>query len=365
MSIVQRNLESFDESDIISNKNTDFNCIHCHTFNRNDPEEMVLHVREAHGGTFIQTKDKTLWLNTKTPYTLSPFVYPAWHPNGRYIAFSSNNIHQFFFGLGHRLNHVFDVASDIVLYDIQKNMVFTSPKIASRNLENLPNWSPDGKYLYYINCPYGEKSNRDSLMRYDLMRIHFDENSREWGDPELLISAKTTNMSVSLPEVSPDGRFLLFCMADYGYFTIGNPTSDLYMLDLRSGKYNKLNINSDQTESFHNWSSTGRWIVFASKRNDGIITLPYISYIDTGGIAYKPFVLPAKDPESLESRLFNYNRPVFVKNKVNISQDALLSKILEQTGKVYFDTLNVDIDALAGATATSDKSKDNPSYRRE
>jgi hypothetical protein len=365
MSIVQRSLESFDESDILSNSNTDYNCMHCHTFNKNDPDEMVLHIREAHGGTFIKTKDKTLWLNTKTPHTLSPFVYPAWHPSGKYIAFSTNRIHQFFFGSGHRLNHVFDIASDIVVYDIQKNMVFTSPKIASRNLENLPNWSPDGKYLYYINCPYGVKSNQDSLMRYDLMRIHFDETTHDWGNPELLISAENSKMSASFPEASPDGRFVLFCMADYGYFTIGNPSSDLYMLDVRTGKYNKLGINSDQTESFHNWSSTGRWIVFASKRNDGIITLPYISYVDTSGIAYKPFVLPAKDPESLESRLFNYNRPVFVKDKVKVSQDEILSKIFEQTGKVYFDTLNVDIDALAGATAKPDKNVNSPTYRRE
>jgi len=365
MAIVERSLETFDESDILANKNSDFNCIHCHTFNRNDPEEMVLHVREAHGGTIIKTKEKTLWLNTKTPYTISSFVYPSWHPNGRFIAFSTNKIHQFFYGMGHRLNHVYDEASDIILYDIQRNMVFTSPKIASGDLENLPTWSPDGKYLYYINCPLHEASNRDSLMRYDLMRIRFDENTLQFGDPELLISAKTSNMSVSFPEVSPDGKFVLFCMADYGYFTIGNPTSDLYMLDLRTMKYSKLNINSNQTESFHCWSSSGRWIVFASKRVDGIITLPYFSYVDSGGIAYKPFVLPVKDPELLETRLFNYNRPVFVRTKLRISQDDLLGKILGPASKVYFDTINVDINALIGVKAISEKNQGNSSYRRE
>ncbi len=365
MAIVQRDLENFDESEIISNKNTDFNCIHCHTFNRNDPEEMVLHVREAHGGTIIKTKDKLLWLSTKTPHTLSPFVYPSWHPSGRYIAFSNNRISQFFYGFGHRLNFVYDDASDIVIYDIRDNLVFTSPKLASRDLENLPNWSPDGKYLYYINCPYGEKSNRDSLMRYNLMRIPFDENTHEFGDPELLISAKNTNMSVSFPEVSPDGRFVLICMADYGYFTIGNPTSDLYMFDVKTRKINTLNINSPQSESFHSWSSTGRWIVFASKRNDGIITLPYFSYVDTGGVAYKPFVLPVKDPEMLNSGQFNYNRPEFVKSRVDISESALLKKIFEPTSKVYFDTLHVNIDGLAGATANSKKQSDNTSARKE
>jgi hypothetical protein len=365
MAIVERSLETFDESDLLSNKNTDYNCIHCHTFNRNDPDEMVLHVRDAHPGTIIKTKEKTLWLKTKTPQTISSFAYPDWHPGGRFIAFSVNKIHQFFFGSGHRLNNVYDNASDIVIFDTQKNKVFTSPKIASKDLENLPAWSPDGKYLYYINAPVNENGKQDSLVKYDLMRIHFNENTLEFGEPELLISSKTTGMSISFPEVSPDGNFVLFCMADYGYFTIGNPTSDLYMLDLRSNTFKKLSINSDQTESFHCWSSNGRWIVFASKREDGTITLPYFSYIDTGGIAYKPFVLPMKDPDLLESRLFNFNRPVFVKTKPGVSQEDLLKKILNPTSKVYFDTLFYNIQVVANDAAANENTQGTPYSKRE
>jgi hypothetical protein len=364
MSIVQRNIETFDESDILANKNTDQNCMNCHTFQKNNPDNMILHIREAHGGTLIKTNDRILWLNTKTPHTLASFTYPAWHPNGRYIAFSTNKIFQNFCASGQKINYVFDVASDIVIYDIVENKVFTSPKIASWELENLPNWSPDGKYLFYIKGP--RLANKtDYKINYDLMRISFNEKTLEWGEPEMLISSEKVGKTISFPEVSPDGRFVLFCMADYGYFTIGNQTSDLYMLDLKSGEYKKLSVNSNQAESFHNWSSNGRWIVFASKRNDGIITLPYFSFIDSNGNAFKPFVLPARDPESIETGLFNFNRPVFIKGKVKISQNQLLKEIFSSTKAVFFDTINVDLDAIAGATISVNENKSDATYKHE
>jgi Tol biopolymer transport system component len=56
-------------------------------------------------------------------------------------------------------------------------MTFTSPKIATLDFENMPSWSPDGKYLYYIKSPYADKFLHDTLEQYDLMRISFDENA--------------------------------------------------------------------------------------------------------------------------------------------------------------------------------------------
>ena len=33
--------------------------------------------------------DKIEKLNTKTDQTISPLVYPSWHPSGKYVAFLS------------------------------------------------------------------------------------------------------------------------------------------------------------------------------------------------------------------------------------------------------------------------------------
>ncbi len=347
MSIVQRSTETFEESAILENKNTSGNCMHCHTFQNHNPENILIHLRTPPGGTYIRSNGIERWLETKTAYTPASFAYPAWHPSKNYIAFSTNIIHQFMYASGERLNYVYDESSDIIVYDVKNNLVFTSPKIAGEDLENLPNWSPDGKYLYYINCPAGRKKIDGIRVKYDLMRIYFNSETHEWGQADTLLSSEKTGLSITFPEASPDGRFIVFCMADYGYFTIGNTSSDLYILDLNDRKYRKLNINSRQTESFHNWSLNSRWLVFASKREDGVITLPYFTHIDAKGIESKPFVLPAKDPESLITRLYNYNRPVLITGKVSVSQKEILTTIYNPTEKVIFDTTNLAIDSLS------------------
>lgn len=351
MAIVQRSLEDFFEKDIISNQNTEKNCIHCHSFRNRDPNSMILHMRRSPSGTLIKTKNKTLWLSTKTRYTLSSFVYPAWHPGGQYIAFSTNLIHQNFFGSGERINHVRDNASDIVIYDLYNNEVFTTPEIASKNFENMPSWSPDGNFLYYIQADYKYKHMHDSVEKYDLLRIEFDQENKRWGEAEMLVSSEKINKSVSYPQVSPDGKYVLFCLADYGYFNINNSSSDLYILDFSKDTLIKLPVNSEYTESFPSWSGNGHWILFASKRFDGMFTLPFLSYVDSTGTAHKPFVIPFEKPVSYYTRLTNMNRPVFLEGKVECTQKELLEIAYSDPEMVIFDSIHVQIDALAGATA--------------
>jgi hypothetical protein len=362
MAIVQRSTESFEESAILENRNTGGNCMHCHTFQNRNPENMMMHIR-APGGTYIKTNTTQRWLDTKTAYTIASFAYPSWHPTKNFIAYSTNKIHQAMYASGEHLNVVYDEASDINIYDIEKNIVFTSPEISTGNLENLPEWSADGNALYYINCPKERMLAQGKLVQYDLMRISVDVETQKWGKPDTLISSKITGKSISFPKASPDGRYIIFCMADFGYFTISNPTSDLYLLDLKDNSFRKLNINSEKTESFHDWSLNSRWIVFASKREDGLITLPYFTHIDENGNESKPFVLPAKDPESLITRLYNFNRPVFVTGKVTIQQEDILSTLSNPTEKVVFDTLCIAPDSLAKIKASS-ASKESSIYRK-
>lgn len=51
-------------------------------------------------------------------------------------------------------------------------------------------------------------------------------------------------------------------------------------------------VNSDDTESFHNWSSNSRWFVFSSRRGDGLYTRLYLASMDENGVVGKPFLLP-------------------------------------------------------------------------
>ena len=350
MGIYQRNIENYTRTPVILNLTTEKNCMNCHAFCKNDPDKMLLHLRSKPSGTILYNNGNAVMINTSTPFTMSACVYPSWHPDGNIIAFSVNKINQKFHSAKERTNlTVFDRASDLVLYDIKKNMITTCPEISTKRMENLPSWSPDGKYLYYISGPEYDIALSDTLIQYDLLRIYYDVNERSWGKVDTILTAEETGMSISYPEASPDGKYLLFCMAKYGYFNIHNPSSDLYLMDLETFNYRKLDINSNHVESFHSWSSNSRWFLFSSKRIDGLNARVYFSYIDKTGNVYNPVLLPQKDPAFYESFIYNYNRPVFIKDKIDIDSYKLTKVAYSQIIKADFDP-EVDIDALSGAT---------------
>lgn len=78
--------------------------------------------------------------------------------------------------------------------------------------------------------------------------------------------------SVSFSRPSYDGKYLMFTMSDYGNFSIWHKEADLWLVDLNTGISRSLTeVNSNDVESYHNWSSNSRWFVFSSRRIDGLI----------------------------------------------------------------------------------------------
>jgi hypothetical protein len=76
-------------------------------------------------------------------------------------------------------------------------------------------------------------------------------------------------------------------------------------------------VNSDQSDSYHNWSADSHWFVFSSKREDGSYTKLYLAQVDENGTVSKPFLLPQKNPKEFYHNLFDaYNVPDFTKTKV-------------------------------------------------
>lgn len=336
LGIYQRNLENFDEKPILENKSIEYGCVNCHSFSNNDPDKMMIHVRAIHGGTVINNGGKLTKVDTKTKFTLSAGAYPSWHPDGKHIAYSVNNIGQFFC-TGEVRIEVADKVSDIVVYDIENNTITTSPKVSTASRENLPVWSPDGKFLYFTSAP--EMTNLDDRIqaRYDMLRIGFDPQTNTWGEVDTILSSKSFNKSISFPKVSPNGKFMMFCSSDNGYFTIHHPVTDLCLLNLQTGEVNEMEINSPQTDSYHCFSSTGNWFVFSSKRLDGLFTRPFFSYLDENGKASKPFVLPQENPDFYNSYIKNYNIPELITGEVNVSSLALRDKILEASVPASLD----------------------------
>ncbi len=360
MGIFQRNVETFSETAILTNKATNHNCINCHSFCKNNPAMMMLHSREKLAGTLICRENAVTKINARVPGLPGGLAYPFWHPSGRFIAFSVNVVSQVFPSSPSWYVEVEDSASSLVVYDCDKNTVHTHAAAPTGALENMPDWSPDGKYLYYCRAQPRTKDDfidpttgtlcyrqaggsvvRDSddyymtgkpdrlvqsymNVRYDLMRVSFDIESNRYGAPEPVLRASQTGKSIAWPRVSPDGRYLMFVMSSFGYFTIHHHDADLYCLDLTSGRYWPLDsANSPDVESFHSWSSNGRWFVFSSKRIDGIRARPYICYFDSLGQAHKPFILPQKDPDFYSTFLKTYNLPELITGKVRFSERKL------------------------------------------
>lgn len=326
MGIYQRNLETFEESPVLINRLTHGKCMNCHNFMNKDPDNMVMHLRGGPGsGTLINVRGELRKVDTATPFNKAG-AYPSWHPGGDMIAFSVNKLSMFFHSSRKESRDVLDSASDLIVYLIEDNMVTSDPKISDPDrLETFPCWAPDGRSLYFCSSPrlesyVFEKDGKEDLawdrIRYSLMRIDFNPETRTWGELETVISSKEIGGSITEPRISPDGRFLLFTRADYSNFPIYLKSADIHMLDLETGQRKRLSCNSPETDSFHSWSGNSRWFVFSSKRRDGFCARPYFCHVDTNGTLSKPFVMPQEDPGFYDTFLKTYNVPELVRERI-------------------------------------------------
>lgn len=324
MGIYERCLSDFGERALIENTAFD-GCVNCHAYNRGDPSKFSLHIRGAHGATLLQLEDGMDAYNTKTDSTLGFCVYPYWHPSGRYIVYSTNATRQGFHVSSEKLIEVFDSASDLQVYDTESNELITAPSVKIDSLwETFPSFSPDGCTIYF--CRAVQKPIPDGLanVRYNLCKVDFNPETGEIGDDvTILVDAESEGKSISFPKPSYDGRYMMYTLSDYGQFSIWHHEADLWLLDLATGERRCLEtVNSPDTESYHNFSSTSRWFVFSSRRDDGLFTRPYFSHIDEDGNVTKPFMLPQEDPsEFYGSRFLSYNVPEFVTSPVKFNKN--------------------------------------------
>jgi len=316
--IIQRSTESFWEKSLVENQLLKTNCINCHSFCQNDPGKFMIHVRGTVGGTYFDEGSRIVRRNLKTPEMKYGAVYPAWHPGGKIVAYSSNSIVQSFHASQEYNIEVTDLASSLVIYNMEKNEMSAVPEDdTTRYMETFPEWSPDGKYLYYCRARQTNDTSDFARIKYNLVRRSFDQPSFSFGKAEVLFNADSIDKSVSFPRISPDGRYLIFTLHNNGNFSIWHKEADLYLLDLETRKVIRMDLNSPETESYHSWSSNGKWIVFSSKRVDGLTARPYFAYFGPGEKTGKPFVLPQKDPTLYRKMVKTFNRPEFVKGRIN------------------------------------------------
>ena len=240
---------------------------------------------------------------------LSATVYGELHPDGRFGVFSTNIILPSFHTLAGMRMEVFDTASDLTVADFENNRMINVPHVARPDVwETFPCFSADGRSVYYCAADTVKVPEDVMNARYDLLRADFDPETGLIGEQvDTVWSARTNNGSVCHPKASPDGRWLMFTVADYGTFPLFHPECALYLADLQSGEIRPMDeIKGNKSDSYHSWSSNSRWFVFASKRGDGQYGKPYFCHLDADGRTTKPFVLPQES-----SRFYLYNLKSF------------------------------------------------------
>ena len=351
LSIRQRELGTFDEDIIYNNMllstDEDGQCINCHSYKNYKTDHMQFHARQHKGGTLIVNGEEVRKVSLKTDSTISAGVYPAWHPTHNLIAYSVNDTGQSFHTKKNNKIEVQDLKSDLILYDVDRNEV-SHIENDTLEWEVFPAWAPDGKTLYYCSAHLEiqdhaqrerEIIDRYRDFKYNIYRKAFDPETKTFGPSELVLDARAMGKSATFPRISPDGRYLLFGMGEYGCFHIWHKDADLYIIDLETMKLrNVREVNSDDVESYHAWSSNGRWMLFTSRRDDGGYTRLYLAYFDKRGRAHKPFLLPQRDPYFYGDYYKSYNVPEFMVEPVAITPQEFADYLNQDAQSATFQS---------------------------
>ncbi|MBO4607128.1 MAG: PD40 domain-containing protein [Prevotella sp.] len=345
LTLNQRCLENFDESVIVDNMlcstESGGQCVNCHNYQQYNPDRMQFHARQNHGGTVVIYDGKVEKVNMACDSLLSAGVYPSWHPWLPIIAYSTNKTMQAFHTTDVNKIEVLDAESDLMVYDVAHHEVMSIEKRPDE-FEIFPFWAPDGRTLYFCSAHFeyendsvdaAEVTLRAKELKYNIYRKSFNPETLTFGEREIVFDAAALDKSATLPRVSPDGRWLMFTLGEWGCFHIWHRDADLWMMDLQRDQEAKAAdaINSNHTESYHSWSSNGRWVVFSSRRNDGVFTRPFIAHFEANGAFAKPFELPSENPDYHRQLMKSYNVPELMQGPVRYTPQEM-AKVLQSPG---------------------------------
>lgn len=350
LSISQRKLSTYEERDIYNNmlvtNEPEGQCINCHAYKNHKTDNMQFHVRQYKGGTVLVKDGRAVKVNLATDSTLSAGVYPAFNPRYNVIAYSVNKTGQIFHTKHANKVEVQDSESDIILFDAD-NLTVTNVANDTTKLEVFPWWSPDGRTLYYCSSHFPHRAPGQSAVdaevrqykqiKYSILRRPYDPETGAFGAVDTVFNAAAMGKSATFPRVSPNGKYLLFAMAEYGCFHIWHQDADLYILNLENGEcFPLVAANSQYAESYHSWNSTGRWILFASRRDDTNYSRLYIAHIDENGRAAKAFLLPQERPDFYDFFDRSYNVPEFMVEPVKITPQEFAEVIENDSQTVKY-----------------------------
>lgn len=326
--LYSRCLEDFRERAVLTSDMTRGDRIGPATFSGGDAQRFFLPLSGALSCALLTDSDKIEKLNTHTIPGLPTPTHVAWHPSGRYMAFAVNR---------NARQDARETASRIVIYDVVKHELFTSPQLFSDSSSvTYPAFSPDGETLYFCATSLMAHTHADSA-KYHLCALAFNiHGGRRFGrkadtlyhsrpappPPPRKKSDKTPprrpevrpDGSAARPLPSPDGRYLLFTVADVGSNPADRPTSDVALFDIKHRNFLPVDTlcADNDSEIAYSWSNNGRWIVYTTRSIDGLYEYPVIAHLSADGRPSKPFLLPLKEANGYRRTMRSFAHPTFL-----------------------------------------------------
>ncbi|MCQ2224574.1 MAG: hypothetical protein MJZ14_02460 [Paludibacteraceae bacterium] len=361
LDLVAFNMENNTSKVIASNKKVrpeplpvdGYSCLNCHATQKNGSGNSSFCFRGKNGGLVVTYQGVSRIVNTKVGDMYAATTYESWHPTLPFIAFSINAVGQAYPVVDVK-TEVIDRMSDLVLYDIEKDEMSYIQKSKNR-METFPCWAPDGKSLYYAatDSVLGHVSRHKNL-KYDIYRISFDADSLKWGEPERIIPMSQLGLTAHYPQPSPDGKWLLFMVAQYGSSPYRHAECDVYKMNLATKEVSPVReVNVPYASDYcRGWSANGRWILISSRRDDGDYARPYFSYYKEDGSFTKPFQMPHEDPAYDKELMMGYNCPQMADVEPVMTPEKLYH--LLDTSHVqpahYRGTMDIPVDGNTGAS---------------
>ncbi|RKY66002.1 MAG: hypothetical protein DRQ02_09480 [Candidatus Latescibacterota bacterium] len=300
-------------------------CFSCHTFSSKTGTEGMLALKmrrmdeknpAAGLGLFDMASATGQRLLFAFPHPA--FTYVAWNPEGNKLAISANEAFSSLTPIIFETQELEYSFSDIAVYNLSEGSASLLPGASLPDyLEIYPAWTPDGKRIVFSRARAGVSAR---VIRYNLYVV--DYNNGKGGEAVPVEGAAFNGKSNYYARFSPDGRWMSFCMADQG--SLIESSSDIYLLPGNlEGDVHRLECNADYAaDSWHSWSSNSRWLVFATKRDDGVFARLYITQIDDNGHASPAVRIPLKKPP-----LASFNIPEFLAKMPHFREQQLFDVV--------------------------------------
>jgi tetratricopeptide (TPR) repeat protein len=228
-------------------------------------------------------------------------------PDGRYVISTVKDRAVFVATPGIEFSQLFfPIKGILVVYDIETGTYTPLPGADDPEyVQSNPTWSPDGKYIVFARAKVYRNeavANARSILldekdvpefiedkepfKFDLYRVPF--NGGRGGTPEPIEGASHNGRSNFFAKFSPDGKWIVFTQAEN--YMLLMPDSELYIIPAEGGEARRLRANTRLMNSWHSFSSNGRWLVFSSKANTPYTQL-FLTHIDEEGRSTPPVVL--------------------------------------------------------------------------